>query len=220
MNLAIIMEDLSLTSTREEKSTTEKKSTPGKQSPPGKQSKPGKESASGEQPTPEKGKGQSKHLAQIALQRQLGTPMTHVLNYKVSNQPKKSGMGDKIREKLKTGFWNREISKKVTIGGTEVSMSLKWVMPDAGASTAYYYCNSPLYSDEAVQMHTEIVLRSLIDSMLSENGEDYGNGWSIHFLVTRILSTSLIQIGPPEVVENSVDHVDKEEVVGDEDGEV
>lgn len=55
----------------------------------------------------------SKQLAEIAERRAEGTPMTHILNYKISKQPPNWQDASAIRRTLIYGIWDQRIREQI-----------------------------------------------------------------------------------------------------------
>ena len=165
------------------------------------------------QPNVNQRERQSKHLVEISGQLALGTPITHVLNYKISKEPIDGNHAKNIRTILRNQILNVIITEPVeVIPGAIYPVQVKWEMPGAGSTCAYYYSNAGfLFSDFAIQKHTTVVLRNLTALIRTQHPE-FGNDWGLAFLVTRVLAGVHIQLQiAPGGEENEEEEEEEEE---------
>ena len=117
-----------------------------------------------------------------------GEHLTHVLNWKISNQPNNL-IGNTIRIMMYNNINN--MPRTYTVDEVP-GITMQWLMPDF-TSSAYYYTNS-IYNDRITKGHVKLMLKDLINLIkVNDAGRsirekpDYHNGWGITYLVTRLL---------------------------------
>eukprot|EP01041_Mallomonas_annulata_P010956 gene10956-22888_t len=156
---------------------------------------------------------QSKQLVEIVGQLAAGTPMTHILNYKVSTQTQTESQALAIRRALRDSIWEQTITEQIAAVVARPNrlypVPVTWSMPNAGATCAYYYTDAGLiFSDQAIQRHTQLLL-SRITSRIRLQHPEYGNDWGLAFLVSRVLDAAfLAPMAAPQVM---LDAASKEE---------
>ena len=139
---------------------------------------------------------QSKHLVEISERIAAGTPISHILNYRLSQEPTNKAHASDIRKILKTAVWEQQNFEQVeTIPGVCVSIPVLWRMPTAGSTCAYYYTDAGFtYSDSAIKKHTRMMLQRLTSQIRGFHPE-YGTDWGLAYLVTRALDAAVLQEG-------------------------
>eukprot|EP01036_Dinobryon_divergens_P043432 gene43432-57816_t len=80
---------------------------------------------------------QSKQLVEIVGQLAAGTPMTHILNYKVSTQTQTESQALAIRRALRDSIWEQTITEQIAAVVARPNrlypVPVTWSMPNAGA---------------------------------------------------------------------------------------
>ena len=131
---------------------------------------------------------ESKHLNVIKDVMNRGEIISHILNWKVSNQPS-NAVGTEIRKIAHRMIHN--IPNMYSVGG-HVDIMIRWVMPDV-TNSSYYYTDS-IYSDRITKEHVKIMMQTLVRHV-KENlqcaplrgREDYHPNWGVSYLVTKPL---------------------------------
>ncbi|KAJ3392406.1 hypothetical protein HDU92_008465 [Lobulomyces angularis] len=128
---------------------------------------------------------QSKYLNEIKDAMNRGEIITHILNWKISNQGKDAG--EEIRKAIYKFICN---NTKTYIVDNNIGISITWIMPNSNVSSAYYYTNS-IYNDRITANHVKIMLRNIVNNIKTHeeyqnitNKADYKNDWGISYLVT------------------------------------
>lgn len=130
---------------------------------------------------------QSRRLIEIRDQLRNGVNISHILNVKVSNEPDNKADASTIRKEIKRRIWNVPHLFPVPHNGEILNVSIRWIMPDAGAISAYYYGVSLPYIDEVIGAHSRIMLSSICNAIRHLHPE-FGNVWGIAYLVTKPLA--------------------------------
>jgi hypothetical protein len=159
---------------------------------------------------------QSRHLIEIRDRLNGGVLITHILNIKLSNEPRNNTHSGQIRRMLKQGLWNICVTQNVEFpprSNIFMPMNVCWEMPNVGSHCAYYFCVSP-YNDISVAQHAKLTISSICDT-IRRNHPEFGNDWGVAYLLSKPLDF-LNQINP--VLANVRVHSDTEDD-DDEEGE-
>jgi hypothetical protein len=157
----------------------------------------------------------SRQLVEIAERRAAGTPMTHILNYKISTQPPDNNQTLAIRKALKDAIWEQQIIEEVAaipqMPNVLYPVPITWRMEGAGQTSAYYYTEAGFFfSDDAIKRHVQSSL-SRITTQIRTQHPEYGNEWGLVFVVSRVVGTAILSLAPPVKI-NAAD----EEAYGEE----
>lgn len=127
------------------------------------------------------------NLDEIFEQVAAGTQISHILHYKISEEPLNIQHASHIKKLLKGNIWNVQIIEHVPlIAGASYPVPITWTMPNAGATCVYYYTSAgALFSDHAIKVHTEQMLTRLTAFIRAQHPE-FGNSWKLTHLVTKV----------------------------------
>ena len=121
--------------------------------------------------------------------------LTHVLNYKISNEPTDKKQALAIRKYFKLRIWNiRNIELVELHDGDILPVAITWKMPNAGLTCAYYYSGAgEFYSAYAIQVFCKQLLQGIADDIRT-NHPEYGIDWGIAYLVTKVVKAEHLQL--------------------------
>ena len=126
---------------------------------------------------------QSRQLNEIRDQLNQNVLISHILNINVSFETQN---GEALRKELKNKICDVPLSENVDHNGSLFPVSIKWVMPNAGSTSAYYYAVNLPYVDSIVASHTKIVLGNICRSIRAMFPE-FGLDWGITYLISKPL---------------------------------
>ena len=163
---------------------------------------------------------QSKHLVEISAQIAAGTLISHILNYKLSQEPNDRQHAFRIRRILKQSIWNSQIIENIPILPNNALLTpvpVTWSMPTAGSTCAYYYTGAGyIYSDIAIREHTNQMLQRLTNQIRAQHPE-FGNTWGLSYIVTKAVGAAVLQLNNNAIGQHN--DGDNEEEEEDEDEE-
>ena len=158
------------------------------------------------------------HLVEISTQIAKGTPISHILNYKLSQEPTDKKHALIIKKILKDFIWNSQIIENIpTLPNSSLltPVSITWKMPTAGTTCEYYYTNAGyIYSDTAIREHTSRMLQRITSQICAQN-PDFGNMWGLSYLVSTAVGASVLEFNNNQMVEHN-EETDDEEVENDD----
>ena len=144
---------------------------------------------------------QSKHLNTIKDAINRGEIITHILNWKVSNEPNNE-IGNTIRKVFYDDVNNEN---NIFIVENNPGIRIMWNMPNTQSSSAYYYTNS-IYNDHITAAHAKLMLRGFINKIKNHvnyfnlrEKDGYNNNWGISYLVTRPLNYGMDQVAAGDI---------------------
>jgi RNA-binding protein YhbY len=126
---------------------------------------------------------QSRQLNEIRDQLNHNVLISHILNIKISLETQN---GDVLRKLIKKKICDVPLSENVDHNGSLFPVAIKWVMPNAGSTSAYYYAVNLPYVDSIVASHTKIALGNICDSIRAMYPE-FGLDWGITYLISKPL---------------------------------
>jgi hypothetical protein len=135
---------------------------------------------------------QTRQILHIHDVIQRGEFITHILNIKVSNQPQEGTHATQLSHAIKNGLWNVHITQNIEFpprSGEFIPVTIRWIMPGAGTSCAYYYCVTQ-YNDFTVEEHVRLTI-SAICNRIRQDHREFGDEWGAAYLVTKPLDFHL-----------------------------
>lgn len=131
---------------------------------------------------------QSKYLVEISNQIVRGKPISHILNYNLSIEPKNKEYALAIRKIIHDRICSAQIKQVETIPRYFTLIPIQWHMPSSESTCEYFYttCGS-IYSDNAIKKHTRMIFKDLI-SYIRNNYSKYGI-WELTYNLTKELDS-------------------------------
>jgi hypothetical protein len=153
---------------------------------------------------------QSKHLVEISAQIAAGTLISHILNYKLSQEPNDRQHAFRIRRMLKQSIWNSQIIENIPILPNNALLTpvpITWTMSTAGST-----CTDAgyIYSDMAIREHTSRMLQRLTNQIRAQNPE-FGNTWGLSYIVAKAVGAAVLQLNNNPIVQHNNDDEEEEE---------
>lgn len=112
-----------------------------------------------------------------------GGNITHILHVIVSKHTSEDE-GNRIRQAIFTAIGNIPIHKKMR--GQEVDITWRTT---STTTCVHYHCDSRVYGDVAVHLHTKMLLKDLLVQLDGQFNNAFSNGTiCLDFLVTKPLS--------------------------------